>query len=261
MTKNNDSVQSIERAFQILELLRAQKRALRVSDIAELIGLSTTTTHRLLKTLIACRAIQQDPQTRLYDLNAHMLVYGRAVLNRFNFLGYVHPIMGELSKEVGETVFMGILDDQYDLVYIDQVDTLDHPLRMTPQIGLRQPAHCTSLGKALLANLPEDRLSTFLRRGKFERKTEFTITTADALSQELETVRKVGHAIDREETEYGICCVGAPIRNSRATVAAISISGPASRLRLKGLDGALSESVRETAKQLSQYLHDMELRG
>jgi IclR family KDG regulon transcriptional repressor len=232
-----------------------------VSDIAKLIGLSTTTTHRLLLTLINCRAIQQDPQTRLYDLNSHLLVYGKAVLNRFNFLGSVHPILGDLSKRVGETVFMGILDDQYDLVYIDQVDTLDHPLRMTPQIGLRQPAHCTSLGKVLLANLPDEKLSVFLQQGSFERRTEFTITKAEALSKELETVRKVGFALDQEEMENGICCVAAPIRGSRGTIASISISGPSSRMRSKGLDGMLSENVCSTAKHLSQYLQDMELRG
>ena len=261
MPKSNDSVQSIERAFQILELLRTQERALGVSEIAELIGLSTTTTHRLLQTLITCRAIQQEPQTRLYDLNAHLLVYGKAVLNRFNFLGSVHPFMGDLSKRVGETVFMGILDDQYDLVYIDQVDTLDHPLRMTPQIGLRQPAHCTSLGKVLLANLPDDKLSVFLQRGKFVRKTEYTITEADTLNKELEKIRAVGFALDQEEMENGICCVAAPVQNSTGTIAAISISGPSSRMRSKGLDSKLGEEICATAQHLSQFLREMELRG
>jgi IclR family transcriptional regulator, KDG regulon repressor len=261
MPNNNGSVQSIERAFQILELLRSQERELGVSEIAKLIGLSTTTTHRLLKTLITCRAIKQDQQTRLYDLNSYLLAYGKAVLNRFNFLSAVHPILGDLSKRVGETVFMGILDEQYDLVYIDQVDTLDHPLRMTPQIGLRQPAHCTSLGKVLLANLPDEKLSVFLQRGSFVRKTEFTITTADVLSKELQKVRSVGFALDQEEMENGICCVAAPVQNSNGTIVAISVSGPSSRLRSKGLDSTLSEEIRATAKQLSQFLQHMELRG
>ncbi len=260
-SNNHNSVQSVVRAFQILELLRVQERALGVSEISERIGLTMTTTHRLLQTLVACRAIHHDPQTRLYDLNPHMLVYGKAVLNRFNFLGSVHPILGDLSKRVGETVFMGILDDQYELVYIDQVDTLDHPLRMTPQIGLRQPAHCTSLGKALLANLPDEKLAAFLDRGTFARRTEFTITSADALGRELEKIRTAGFALDQEEMENGICCVAAPIQNSTGTIAAISISGPSSRMRSKGLDGKLSEEICATAQHLSQFLHEMELRG
>jgi DNA-binding IclR family transcriptional regulator len=261
MPSSNGTVQSIGRAFQILELLRSREQSLGVSEIAELSGFSMTTTHRLLKTLVACRAIQQDSRTRLYDLSPHMLMYGKAVLNRFNFLASVHPMLGELSKSVGETVFMGILDDRYDLVYIDQVDTLDHPLRMTPQIGLRQPAHCTALGKVLLSGLPSERLSSFMQRGSFDRMTDHTITTPAGLEEELRKVREAGCAFDREETETGICCVAAPVRDSRRTVAAISISGPATRMTTKGLEGYLSEQIRATAVQVSSFVQDMEMRG
>ena len=261
MSNQDSSVQSIERGFQILELLRIQGRAIGISEMANLLGLSTTTVHRLLKTLKGCRAVKQDPQTHLYDLNDYLLLYGKAVLNRFNFLGSIHPILGELSKRVGETVFMGILDDQYDVIYIDQVDSLDYPLRMTPQIGLRQSAHSTSLGKVLLANLPDEKRILFLSRNSFPRKTEFTLTTAQELSNELEKVRKVGYALDQEEMENGICCVAAPIHNSRGTIAAISLSGPSSRLRSKGLDTVLSKEICAIATRVSQFIQSMELGG
>ncbi len=261
MDRQDGSVQSIERGFRILELLRTQGRALGVSELAETLNLSTTTVHRLLKTLVACRAVKQDPHTHLYDLNDHLLLYGKAVLNRFNFLASVHPILGDLSKRVGETVFMGILDDQFDLIYIDQVDSLDYPLRMTPQIGLRQPAHCTSLGKVLLAGLGQDRLALYLGRKSFPRKTPFTLTTAGELSKELERIRKAGFALDREEMENGICCVAAPILNSRGTIAAISISGPSSRMRSKGLETVLSKEICQTAARVSRYIQSMDLVG
>lgn len=261
MPNQDGSVQSIERGFQILELLRIQGRPIGISEMAELLGLSTTTVHRLLKTLKNCRAVQQDPQTHLYDLNDHMLLYGKAVLNRFNFLGSVHPILGELSKRVGETVFMGILDDQFDLIYIDQVDTLDHPLRMTPQIGLRQPSHSTSLGKILLANLQEEKQNLFLSRGTFPRRTEFTLTTDQELRKELVKIQKVGFALDQEEMENGVCCVAAPINNSRGTIAAISISGPSSRMRSKGLDTILAQQICATADKVSQFIQSMDMGG
>lgn len=257
----DSSVQSIERGFRILELFRTQGRALGISEIAQALELSTTTVHRLLKTLIVCRAVKQDDKTHLYDLNDYLLLYGKAVLNRFNFLGSVHPILGDLSKRVGETVFMGILDDQYELIYIDQVDSLDYPLRMTPQIGLRQPAHSTSLGKVLLAGLAPEKLTPYLARKSFPRKTEFTITTAGELSRELEKIRKAGFALDREEMENGICCVAAPIINSRGTIAAISISGPSSRMQSKGLETALSQEICQTAGRVSRYIQSMELVG
>lgn len=259
--ERDGAVQSIERGFRILELLRIQGRALGISEISQALELSTTTVHRLLKTLIACRAVKQDAHTRLYDLNDHLLLYGKAVLNRYNFLSSVHPILGDLSKRVGETVFMGILDDQYDLIYIDQVDSLDYPLRMTPQIGLRQPAHCTSLGKVLLANLDSEKQAEFLGRKTFPRKTEATITTARELKKELERVKMAGFALDQEEMENGICCVAAPVCNSRGTIAAISISGPSSRMRSKGLGTRLSKDACDTAAKISQYIQSMELVG
>lgn len=261
MSSRDRLVQSIERGFQILELLRTQGRPIGICEMATLLGLSTTTVHRLLKTLKSCRAIQQDPQTHLYDLNDHLLLYSKAVLNRFNFLGSVHPILGELSRRVGETVFMGILDDQFDLIYIDQVDSLDHPLRMTPQIGLRQPSHSTSLGKVLLSNLQDEKQDIFLSRGIFPRKTEFTLTTDQELRKEMAKIRNMGFALDQEEMENGICCVAAPIKNSRGTIAAISISGPSSRMRSKGLETVLAQEICKTAAKVSQYIQSMDMRG
>lgn len=261
MSANENSVQSIERGFQILELLRKEERAMGVSEIAKLLGLTTTTAHRILSALRNCRAVQQDPKTHLYDLNDHLLLYGKAVLNRFSFLSSIHPILGELSKRVGETVFMGILDEQFDLIYIDQVDSLDHPLRMTPQIGLRQPAHCTSLGKVLLANLPAERQNLFLSRGTFPKKTEFTLTTEKELREELTRISTLGFALDQEEMENGIYCVAAPIQNTREVIAAVSISGPSSRMQSKGYDTTLSKEIVATAARVSQYIQSMDLRG
>ncbi len=156
---------------------------------------------------------------------------------------------------------MGILDDQFDLIYIDQVDTLDHPLRMTPQIGLRQPSHSTSLGKVLLANLPDEKQILFLSRGTFPRRTEFTLTSDKELRKELAKIRYLGFALDQEEMENGVCCVAAPINNSRGTIAAISISGPSSRMRSKGLDTILAQDICATADKVSQFIQSMDMGG
>jgi len=260
MVKDN-SVQSIERAFKILELFRTQNRAMGVIEIASVLGLSTTTVHRLLQTLIQVKAVHQDPNNRWYDLSPHMLLYGKAVLNRYDFLRSVHPVLGELSKLVGETVFMGILDEDCDLVYIDHVESLDHPLRMTPQIGLRQPAHSTSMGKVLLSGLNEEKLYNYMNNRTFAKMTDFTIVNPTDLLQELNKVRCAGYGLDQEETEIGVCCVAAPLCRSRGMVAAISISGPASRMRSKGLETWLREKICSTAEQLSQLIQKMEFGG
>jgi len=252
--EKHEIVQSVERAFRILDLLRANSKGMGVIEIAKSLDLSTTTTHRLLQTLMNLRAVQQEPGNRHYSLAPQMLLYGKAVLDRFDFIRSAHPLLGEISKTVGETVFMGILDN-YDLVYVDHVDSLDHVLRMTPQIGRRQPSHCTALGKVLLANLPEERLEAFLNRKSLPRMTENTITDPQDLRRELDAVRRKGYALDREETEVGICCVAAPIRRPDGrVVAALSVSGPATRLRKKGLKTFLREKVQETASRISQLI-------
>lgn len=248
----SDIVQSVERAFLLLDILRESKGGLGIVNLAEAAGLKTTTTHRLLQTLAHIGVVQQDPNTRCYLLSPQILLYGKAVLDRFDFVKSAHPLLGELSKTAGETVFMGI-HDNFELVYVDHVDSLDHVLRMTPQIGRRQPLHSTALGKVLLSHLPEDSLELYLEAKPLVRLTENTITDPAALRLELYRVREQGYSLDLEETEVGICCVGAPVWGaSDQVIAAISVSGPATRMRKKGLETALRQQVRTTAEQVSK---------
>lgn len=129
-----------------------------------------------------------------------MLLYSKAILDQIDLRERAHPLLGELSREAGETVFMGILD-AFELVYIDHVDSLDHGLRMTPQIGRRQDAHTTALGKVLLANLSPQQREEFLATGPFPRRTENSITNPEDLRKELERVRLRGYALDRQDSE------------------------------------------------------------
>lgn len=254
MARRGNSVQSVERAFRILDLLRDAETEMSLGEIARTLRLSPSTVHRLLATLMECKVVHQDPQSRRYSLALRMVLYGKAVLDRYDFRERAHPLLGELSKEVGETVFMGILDN-FELVYIDHVDTLDHELRMTPQIGRRQGAYCTALGKVLLAHLEPSRLDMFLSTNKLVKLTENTITSPQALREELEKVRRQGYAVDRQESEIGICCVAAPVRGiGGRVVAAISVSGPATRLMKKGLETNLRGSVQAMAARISQVI-------
>lgn len=251
--KNNNSVQSIERAFMILNIMRDQRRELGVNEIASLVGLGPTTTHRLLQALVTVNSVRQNPSTRRYTLAPSMLLYGKAVLDQFDFIRSAHPFLGELSKEAGETAFMGILDN-FELVYVDHVDSLDHSLRMTPQIGRRQEAHCTSLGKVLLSNLDYLQKEKFLSKGSFKKLTENTLTTSEDLRKEFLKIIENGYGLDLEEAENGICCVAAPIIGIEGKViAAISISGPASRIRSKGMETFLKELIIDKANKINRF--------
>jgi DNA-binding IclR family transcriptional regulator len=246
-------VQSVTRAFSILELLREHPTGLGVSDIAEKLGLSTTTAHRLVNTLIACKVVEQNGDNRHYRLAPYLLLYSKAVLDRFDFISSSRPYLGELSKVVGETVFMGILDD-FELVYVDHVDSLDHALRLTPQIGRRHSAHATALGKVLLANLPASVVEMYFNGvGQLPRLTDNTITDPTALRQELALTRERGYALDNEESETGICCIAMPVCSVEGqVVAAVSISGPATRIRKKGLETELKDELETALAKISQ---------
>jgi IclR family transcriptional regulator, KDG regulon repressor len=250
----NNTAQSVERAFSVLDVLKDSDSALSVSDIARALKLTPPTVHRFLTTLMKCRVVEQDPQTRRYSLGLELLLYSKAVLDRFNWRSRAHPFLGELSREVGETVFMGILDEGA-VVYIDHVDSLDHALRMPPQIGRRQEAHCTSMGKVLLAHVEPARLKEILQRAGLPKKTRNTITKIRTFRKALEHIRSSGYAVDQQEAEVGVCCVAAPITGiSGETIAAISISGPSERLEQKGLETRLRAAVQATAARISQAI-------
>jgi DNA-binding IclR family transcriptional regulator len=254
VASSNNTAQSVERAFGVLNVLRDAASPLSVSDISRLLTLSPPTVHRFLTTLRKCKVVEQDPETRRYRLGLELLLYSKAVLDRFDWRNRAHPLLGELSKEVGETVFMGVLDDD-DLVYVDQVDSLDHTLRMTPQIGRRQDAHCTAMGKVLLAHLDFCRLKEFLTKARLPRRTKETITSSQELRKVLEKVRTSGYAVDHQEAEVGICCVAAPVVGiGGAVMAAISVSGPSERLEQKGLETRLRGAVQATAVRISQAI-------
>jgi IclR family acetate operon transcriptional repressor len=250
--KRGETAQSVERAFSLLDTLRDSGHPMSVGDIAHALDMSTTTVHRLLTTLNTCGVVAQEPHTRRYFLALKMLLFGKAILDRFEWRSRAHPLLGELSRQVGETVFMGVLD-HYDLVYIDHVDSLDHTLRMTPQIGRRQDAHTTALGKVLLAHASPEEVEPFLNRKDLPRRTPNSITNSKALKSELEKIRERGYAFDLQESEIGICCVAAPIRGlSDQVVAAISVSGPSARIEMKGMDSELKKRLLETAARISE---------
>jgi IclR family acetate operon transcriptional repressor len=225
-----------------------------ISNIAKKTNLNTTTTHRIIKTLYNIGVVQQDKESRIYQLAPKILLYGKAVLDSYDFVNDAHPMLGELSNSVRETVFMGI-QNQFELVYIDHVDSLDHVLRMTPQIGRRQPLHSTSLGKVLLSNMHPVQLNEYLLEKELTSLTENTITDPRQLIEELDRVKTQGYALDLEETEIGICCVAAPVwGDDHQIVAAISVSGPATRMKKKGLDTFLKDNVIATSKKISEIV-------
>ena len=250
MTK---AVQTIERAFSIIELLGNADYHLGISEIAQRSELPLATSHRLLSTLLKLGYVEQNPETNKYTLGVRILQLRGAVIEQLNLGVQAMPIMKMLMNNVGETVHLAVLNEG-EIIYIERVEGL-RTQGMYTRIGKRAPAHCTALGKVLLSNLQEDIwFDDVVNRHGLKSFSDTTITSVDELRQELDQIRKRGYAIDNGETGEAVRCVAAPIRDYTAqVVAAVSISGPQSQITVDRV-ADLGNSVCQAANRISNKL-------
>ncbi len=254
--KPNNFVQAIERVSFILDTLGQKPQGTSIRDLSVRVHLPKATTHRLLSSLQYLGYVRQDPKTRNYFLGFKLVELGNLLLGQLDLRREAEPFLAELAERTKETVHLVVLD-QNEIVYIDKVETSQSPggLKMASRIGSRNPAHCCAVGKVLLAHVPEEELKEFIRVKGLPRRTENTITDPARFREHLQMVRARGYALDEEENEEGIRCVGAPVYNdSGKPVAAISLSVPAFRIPKKSVQEALEKAVMETARQISRRL-------
>jgi len=248
----DSTVKSVARALELLAAL-ADGEELPLSDLAARASLVPSTAHRLLLTLIESGYVVQNPQTRRYGVGTRLLEYSVAVAQRLDDLrAAAAPVMTALAVEVGETVHLTVLD-RHDVLFIAQ-ELGPGRVRMHVDPGTRVSAHVTAAGKSVLAWQAAETLDALLADWPLERFTEHTITDPDEFRRELDKARRRGWALDYEEQEEGVACVGAPILTSDALpTAALSVSGPTSRLRrgsLPALAGVVEQAAREVSARL-----------
>jgi len=267
------SVQSVDRALDLLEALVAAEGEVAITALATRTGLHVSTVHRLLATLLRRGYVRQNPETSRYYAGAKLatLSEGRS---RFGELRLrARPLLRSLTEATRETANLVVLDD-LQAVYIE---TMPSPqvVRLFTAVGNRTPLHATGAGKALLANLPAPRRDALLDRLDLRGYTARTIVDRAALRRTLDEVREKGYALDDEEYDEGVRCVavavmpagaGAPARGAEreavgrdgtpgAPVAALSISAPASRLTRQRC-AELAPLLRRAAAELADALRD-----
>lgn len=255
-TAEKNRVNSVGKALLIMEAIYQAQRSLSIKELATELGMHKSTLHHLVSTLTEFGFLTQDPETRKYNIGLHLVEIGQAYLQQLDVRSIAHPFLERLAMEVGETAHLLILD-RNDVVYIDKVEDLSQPtaLRCSSYIGRRAAAYATAAGKTLLAHLPEADLRKYLAYQELPAKTPYTITDPAQLLKELHRVKKHGFALDRQENEVGLQCVAAPIFNQEAKcIAALSVSGPATRLTMERITETLLPLVKETAEQISAAL-------
>lgn len=242
-------VQVIARASEILRLLQAHPGGLSQVDIGERLGMARSTVSRILNALDDEGLVTSRGARGPYRLGPEIARMAGTV--RLGVVMDLHPFMEELSRELGETVDLSILDGDR-VTFVDQVVS-PHRLRAISAVGESFPLHCCANGKALLANLPPEQQARAVP-ARLARLTANTITTPAALRKELENVRDEGIAYDREEQTEGVCAVGAVLRGVSEQLVAVSVPVPAQRFyrRESELSRALLEWVRKVDASFSR---------
>lgn len=245
-------VKSVSRALDIIMILSLKKGGLGVTEIANQIDINKSSVYRILSTLVQYGYVEQDEETGRYKLGYKFLEISSRLLDSIDLRGEARPFLQELETETNEAIHL-VVYDQAEVVYIEKLEG-NETLRMHSKVGKRAPMHCTSVGKAILANLPLETVLTIIEQKSMPVHTVHTITDKDDLLHELQMVREKGYALDLEENENGITCIAAPIFNHTGKVmAAVSISGPTLRMTDDRLDQLKSRMI-QTGLKISNRL-------
>jgi len=242
---------SVATSVRLLKAFSEEQVEIGISDLARRLGIAKSTVHRLAVTLVADGMLEQNPDTGKYRLGIALFRLGSLVRRRMILSNEARPLLRELREKVNETVHLAVLDGD-ELMYVYNLESTQ-AIRMRSDVGVRKPAYCTAEGQAILAFQPAEVVERVVRDGLGAR-TPQTITDPQALRKVLEGVRARGCAIEDEESELGMRCIAAPLRNDAGdVVAAIGLAGPVSRLSKKAL-ATFIPHVIETAAAISARL-------
>ena len=233
MTKKSDyTVPMVEKALQILRFLLEHNDEFSIGDIATALDIPKTSVFKILHTLETERFVTKDASDR-YSLGFGFIPYDAEVKNRCDFTKVTRPIMEQGAAACGESLNLGILADDaivmLDTIPGEEFFIIRHLIPVAP-------LYCSSIGKIFLSEYSEERFDEYIARHTLTPRTISTLTTPEALRADLDEVLETGTAHDREEYEYGLTCMAKGIYSEGELIAGISLSGPTSRLKHKGME-------------------------
>lgn len=245
------ATQSVQKALRLLLAYADLGPGASVADFVSATGFNKSTVHRLLNDLVYAEFLERDADSGRYRLGASGRSVAAAAAREQNLAQVVMPVITRTAIASGETVDVDVLDGDHNVIVAQAPGRRN--IQVQSQVGQRNPAHCTSTGKVLLAHRPMDELRRVLPE-TLPALTPRTITDRGVLESELENIRLQGYAVNLEEVEAGMVAVGVPIYDASATVvAALSIGGPIYRLRPEAL-GSYIKQAREAAEDISERM-------
>ena len=244
--------QTVMKALTVLEYIAEQGKEMGVNEVARGLKMDSSTTYRLMATLSARGYLRQDRDTNKYRIGPRVLLLYKAMQDVLELRRLASPYLNRLVEQTGETAHLMALQGA-EGVYIERVDS-PQTVRMVSYVGKQELLHCSSVGKAILAHLPEEEVDWIIEVRGLPRITPNTITDPVVLKQQLEEVRRLGYAIDDMEGEESVRCVGAPIFDlTGKPIAAISVAAPAYRAgfeRLRSFAPFVIEAARAISREL-----------
>lgn len=254
MLSDNNSkyiLSSLDNALSILNLFINYKE-LSPNDISALSGLNKSTVFRMLVTLENRGYLLRD-KTNKYRLGLKLFTLGQLVYGRTELVAIIHPFLEKMTRTTGESSHLSMMDDATHIVFLDKVVS-NSLLKMDTPLGLRQQAHLTGTGKAILAFESEQTVNQYIRLAEFSSITPYSIKTAKEFLNVLDQIRQDGYAYDKEETEIGLTCYAVPIFDaSGQPIAAISSSGPTTRMDMK--KDLHIQTLKSTAQEIQKILN------
>jgi IclR family pca regulon transcriptional regulator len=243
-----DTLQSLERGLSVLQVFSKENARLTLSDVGRLAGLTRATARRILLTLEHLGYVRSDG--RLFFLTPRVLSLGFGYLSSLNLWEIAQPYMEQLVEQTDESCSAATLDLP-DIVYVARVPT-HRIMNIALGVGSRLPAHATSMGRVLLADLPDEELDAFLATGPFAAATERTLTDPGELRAVVRRVRKQGWAMVDQELEMGLRSIAAPIRGSDGRIiAALNLAAAVPRVGVDELRSQLLPLLLETTAQIT----------
>lgn len=249
-SSGDGKIQSVERALTILEVMSSARRELTLSEISEKTGLNASTCHHIVATLVERNYVSKAVRRGSYRLGSQILVLAAGVNEQVDLLQQAGRALDDLNEVTSETVHFAVLQGG-ELVTLLKRDAR-HAVRVDAgTVGKSNACHATATGKALLAWLPDNEVVRFVEARGLKAFTPKTLRSLDALRAELAEVRRNGFAVDNEEFQPHVVCVGAPITDaSGAVIASISASTPIMRADGHHLD-RLTQEVMKACQKLS----------
>ncbi|MBY7142827.1 IclR family transcriptional regulator [Virgibacillus sp. NKC19-3] len=244
------NVPALEKSIAILNLIAESQGEYTITEIHKKLAISKTTVFSIIKVLEEHDIVKKNEKGE-YKTGVKLYELGMSYISEVDIVKIARPYIENLMEETGYTVHLGVIDEG-ELLYVDKVEPNSF-IRFSTYPGLRSEFHVTSLGKAIAAYLTEQELDDIIARKGLAIHTPHTITDVDEFKEALKEIRNVGHAIEDEEGEIGVRCIGVPVFNENNVVASVSIVGHSSMLSFQNAH-ELIERLKRVAQNISKEL-------